>query len=161
MRYLVFVALLACQAHAQAQDVAVVQGTVRDATGLMLPGAAVEVDERLVAVSDAQGHCDITLPTPGVVAVRVLLPGFRVWESRVDATATSTLDIVLEIARLRDRITVTPLPPEQDVAPVFTLEPTHVYRTPGAQADVFQALQRSPASRALTREPACSCAAAT
>ena len=64
MRYLVFVALLACQAHAQAQDVAVVQGTVRDATGLMLPGAAVEVDERLVAVSDAQGHCDITLPTP-------------------------------------------------------------------------------------------------
>ena len=56
------------------------------------------------------------------------------------------LNVVMAISRMQEQITVTPtLPsPEEAVARPFLLQPVQVYRTPGADADVFRALQTLP-----------------
>ena len=117
-----------------------VVGTVRDTTGLPLPGATIEIDDSLVAVSDAEGRFEIALVSGMRYRVTVKLPGFDPHESDFEATDGVRLNIVLAIGRVREQITVTAPSPEEAVTRPFLLQPVQVYRTPGADADVFRAL---------------------
>jgi hypothetical protein len=120
-----------------------IAGHVRDATGLPLAGASVDVDGRLVAVTDDNGSFVINAPSSGRLAIRISLPGFRPFESAVDAAAGAALDVVLQIQTVAERVDVRAAP-ERDVTRGFALDPLQVYRTPGAQADVFRAVQTLP-----------------
>ena len=102
------------------------------------------VDGRLVAVSDDEGKFQIVTPAGARVTVRVSLPGFRAFESTTDTRPGPTLDIVLQIAGVDERVVVTAPPPEQNVTRWFELEPVQIYRTAGAQADLFRAIQTLP-----------------
>ena len=121
-----------------------VVGTVRDTTGLPLPGATIEIDDSLVAVSDAEGRFETALVSGARYRAVVTLPGFDPHESVLEASHGVRLDVVLAIRRMRDQVTVTAPSPEEAVARPFLLEPVQVYRTPGAQADIFRALQTLP-----------------
>ena len=52
-----------------------VVGTVRDTTGLPLPGATIEIDDSLVAVSDAEGRFEVALLSGARYRAVVALPG--------------------------------------------------------------------------------------
>jgi len=121
-----------------------VVGTVRDTTGLPLPGATIEIDDSLVAVSDAEGRFETALVSGARYRAVVTLPGFDPHESVLEASHGVRLDVVLAIRRMRDQVTVTAPSPEEAVTRPFLLEPVQVYRTPGAQADIFRALQTLP-----------------
>jgi hypothetical protein len=120
-----------------------IAGHVRDATGLALPGASIDVDGRFVAVTDDSGGFVITTPSSGRAAIKVSLPGFRSFESIVDLRAAATLDVVLQIDVVSEQVDVR-AEPEQHVTREFALDPLQVYRTPGAQADLFRAIQTLP-----------------
>ena len=130
----------------QPNDATHVRGTVRDTTGLPLPGATVEIDNSLVAVSDANGSFEIALVSGARHQVIVKLPGFDPHESVFEVSQGVRLDIVLAISAIQEQITVTPTPPspEEEVTRPFLLQPVQVYRTPGADADLFRALQTLP-----------------
>jgi hypothetical protein len=118
-------------------------GVVTDATSLPLPGATVELEGRFVATSDERGAFEITV-TPGTSArLRVTLAGFEPFETLVEP-GTSHVDVALQVRRFEDRVRVTAPPPRPPVEPVYTRQPIDVYRTPGAQADLFRALQTLP-----------------
>jgi len=121
-----------------------VAGTVRDTTGLPLPGATIEIDGSIVAVSDADGSFEIVLVSGARHRVIVTLPGFDPHESVFEVSHGVQLNVVLAIRRVREQIIVTAPSPEEAVARPFLLQPVQVYRTPGADADVFRALQTLP-----------------
>ncbi|MCY4025346.1 MAG: TonB-dependent receptor [Acidobacteria bacterium] len=123
-----------------------VEGSVRDTTGLPLPGAMVEIDDSLVAVSDAEGFFEIALVSGTRYLAVVKLPGFDAHESVLEVSEGARLDVVLALSPMQEQITVTPtLPsPEEEVERPFLFQPIQVYRTPGADADLFRALQTLP-----------------
>ncbi|MXY26036.1 MAG: TonB-dependent receptor [Acidobacteria bacterium] len=121
-----------------------VVGTVRDTTGLPLPGAMIEIDDSLVAVSDAEGRFEIDLASGARYRAVVTLPGFDPHESVLEVSRGVRLNVVLAVSRMQDQVTVTAPSPEEAVTRLFLLEPVQVYRTPGARADVFRALQTLP-----------------
>ena len=120
-----------------------VSGTVIDATALPLPGAIVEKDGRVVAISDGHGAFEIVAPPGTSSRLRVTLDGFEPYESILEP-GVSTLTITLVVRRFEDRVRVTARPPQPPVDPVFARQPLDVYRTPGAQGDLFRALQTLP-----------------
>ncbi len=121
-----------------------VGGTVRDTTGLPLPGATIEIDDSVAAVSDSEGSFEIVLVSGARHRVNVTLPGFDPHESVFEVSHGVRLDVVLAIKRMREQVIVTAPSPEEAVARPFLLQPVQVYRTPGADADVFRALQTLP-----------------
>ena len=139
-----FDAFTAEQGPIQPEGSTHVVGTVRDPTGLPLPGATIEIDDSLVAVSDAEGRFEIALVSGARYRAVVTLPGFDPHESVLEVSHGVRLDVVLALRRVRDQVTVTAPSPEEAVARPFLLEPVQVYRTPGADADVFRALQTLP-----------------
>ncbi len=120
-----------------------VSGTVTDATSLPLPGATVEVDGCIVAVSDERGVFEIVVTSGAAARLRVALDGFEPHESQL-APGVSHVEITLVVRGIEDRVRVTARPPRPPVDPVFARQPIDVYRTPGAQGDLFRALQALP-----------------
>jgi len=120
-----------------------VSGNVTDATALPLPGAIVELDGRIVAISDDRGAFEIIVQPGTSPRFRVTLDGFEPYESTL-LPGTSNLNITLVVRRFEDRVRVTARPPQAPVDPVFARQPIDVYRTPGAQGDLFRALQTLP-----------------
>ena len=135
---------LALQAGATAR----IPGRVTDATALPLPGATVEQDGRVVATSDERGAFEIILTADAPSRVRITLDGFEPYELLLDP-ATTQVDVTLVVRRFEDRVRVTARPPRPPVDPVFSRQPIDVYRTPGAQGDLFRALQTLPGVAAL------------
>jgi vitamin B12 transporter len=128
----------------QNPDLVRIQGSVHDATGLPLAGATVEIDGALHGVSDQRGLFELVLSSGSRPVVRVSLPGFDAYEATHDMREAARLDVTLTISPVRDRVTVTA--PIRDASPErpFEVEPLHAYRTPGAQGDLFRALQTFP-----------------
>ncbi len=125
-----------------------VVGTVLDTTGLPLFGAAIRIDDALVAVSDPGGRFEIAVVSGARYRVVATLLGFDPRESVFEASHGARLDVVLAICCMRDQVTVTAPSPEEVVARSLLLEPVRVYRTPGAYADFFRALQPLPGASA-------------
>jgi hypothetical protein len=120
-----------------------ISGTITDPTTLPLPGAIVELDGRVVAISDDRGAFEVIAPPGTSPRLRVTLDGFEPYESILEPGA-SNLRITLVVRRFEDRVSVTAPPLLLPVDPVFTRQPIDVYRTPGAQGDLFRALQTLP-----------------
>jgi vitamin B12 transporter len=120
-----------------------VAGVVTDATSLPLPGATVEVDGRIVALSDERGVFEIVVTSGAASRFRVALDGFEPYESQL-APGVSHVEVTLVVKGIEDRVRVTARPPRVPVDPVFARQPIDVYRTPGAQGDLFRALQTLP-----------------
>jgi hypothetical protein len=107
-------------AHAQTT----IAGTVRDASGAVLPGATVEaaspvlIEKVRSAVSDGTGQYRITELLPGTYTVTISLPGFTtVRREGVEVTGVGviTINADLKVGEIQETITVTGETPIVDV----------------------------------------------
>ena len=117
---LLVVLLLPATVFAQAS----LTGTVRDASGGVLPGVTVEaaspalIEKVRTAVTDAGGQYRIVDLRPGVYALTFALPGFStVVRDKIELTGSQTLTIPIEmrVGGLEETITVTGETPVVDV----------------------------------------------
>ncbi|HKD61230.1 MAG TPA: carboxypeptidase regulatory-like domain-containing protein [Terracidiphilus sp.] len=100
--------------HSQSIPFAV-SGTVRDATGSLLPGASVTVrpsdaDQVVSATTDGNGSFNAILPKPNSYQIEVRDEGFTAYISSViisDSAPTVTLEIVLAVAAATQTVEVT------------------------------------------------------
>ena len=127
----------------QPQSTARISGSVTDETALPLPGAVIELNGRVVATSDERGAFEFVAAVDALSRIRIALDGFEPYEALLD-NGDARLDVVLAVRRFEDRVRVTARPPRPPVDPVFMRQPIDVYRTPGAQGDLFLALQTLP-----------------
>ena len=94
-----------------AQEPGTINGTVRDATGLVLPGVAVEARDAAgvgqVTFTDGTGQFTFSGLAPGSYEVTFSLPGFNAPAQVVEvgAGATATLDVEMEVG-LEERVVV-------------------------------------------------------
>src|SRR5215207_7911388 len=103
---------------------AVIAGSVRDATGAVLPGVTVEasspalIEKIRTTVSDSGGQYRIEDLRPGLYKVRFTLPGFSSFEREgVELTGsfTATINADLRIGTVQETVTVTGESPIVDV----------------------------------------------
>jgi len=119
----VCVALVPVAAFAQAS----ITGTVKDASGAVLPGVTVEaaspalIEKVRTAVSDGSGQYRIENLRPGAYSVTFTLPGFStVKREGIELTGTfvATVNADLKVGTLEETITVTGETPTVDVQSV-------------------------------------------
>src|SRR6266516_3570196 len=101
-----------------------ITGTVRDASGGILPGVSVEasspalIEKVHTAVTDSAGLYRIVDLRPGVYTLTVSLPGFATVKREgieLTGTATLTIPIDLKVGELQETVTVTGASPVVDV----------------------------------------------
>jgi hypothetical protein len=109
-----------------------IAGTVRDASGAVLPGVTVEaaspalIEKVRTAVSDGTGQYQIIDLRPGTYSVTFTLPGFSVVKREgiaLTASFTATVNADLRVGAIEETITVTgqaPLVDTQNVSKVVT-----------------------------------------
>jgi len=111
-------------AIAFAQALGTVAGTVRDASGAVLPGVTVEasspalIEKVRTAVSDGTGQYAVTNLPPGIYAVTFTLPGFSTVKREaveVSINFTTTINADLRVGAVEETITVTGASPIVDV----------------------------------------------
>jgi hypothetical protein len=114
------VLLLPTTAHAQGS----VTGTVRDASGAVLPGVAVEVaspvliEKTRTATTDTTGQYRIINLPPGVYVLTFALPGFAtVTRDSIEIAGTQTITIPIEmrVGSIEESVIVTGASPVVDV----------------------------------------------
>jgi hypothetical protein len=117
---LALVTLLPAIAHAQSS----IAGTIRDASGAVLPGVTVEAASAVLiekvrsATSDGTGQYRITELPPGTYTVTISLPGFTtVKREAVDVSGVGviTLNADMRVGDVQETITVTGETPIVDV----------------------------------------------
>jgi carboxypeptidase family protein len=117
--------LLPCAAYAQVA----LAGTVKDASGAVLPGVTVEaaspvlIEKTRTAVSDATGQYRIESLTPGTYSVTFSLSGFSTLkrdEVILSGTGVVTINADLKVGGVAETITVTGATPVVDVASTKT-----------------------------------------
>src|SRR5436190_458536 len=118
----VCLALLPLPASAQTSTIA---GTVKDASGAILPGVTVEVSSPALiekvrtAMTDGSGQFQITQLRPGTYTVTFTLPGFTVVKREgVELTSdfTATINADMKVGAVEETITVAAESPIVDVA---------------------------------------------
>ena len=110
----VLLTLLAAGTGSAAAQAGSVSGVVTDDTGGVLPGVTVEASGAplpggpVLAVTDGDGTYALTALPPGTYRVTFTLPGFERLERdlTLDAAATATLDVSLELGGLFEEVTV-------------------------------------------------------
>ncbi|HTM04315.1 MAG TPA: TonB-dependent receptor [Vicinamibacterales bacterium] len=121
-RVAVAAALVACPAVAYAQ--AALTGTVKDASGAVLPGVTVEasspalIEKTKVAVTDATGQYRIIDLRPGTYTLTATLPGFTTVKREnieLQGSQTLTIPLDLKVGGVQETITVTGETPVVDV----------------------------------------------
>src|SRR5688572_29397832 len=114
------IALVPALAHAQSS----VAGTIRDASGAVLPGVTVEAASPVLIekvrsnVSDGSGQYRITELPPGTYTITFTLPGFTtVKREAVELTGVgvTTINTDMRVGALQETITVTGETPIVDV----------------------------------------------
>lgn len=107
------VAFVVCAAPAPAQRLAGLSGIVRDRTGAVLPGVRITLtapgSAEFHTVTDSQGRYLFELPGPRRYQLLAQLSGFEPYTAAVDVTTMTTLDLVLNVAAVSERITITGL----------------------------------------------------
>jgi hypothetical protein len=118
--FLALVALFPAIAHSQTT----IAGTVRDASGAVLPGVTVEaaspvlIEKVRSATSDGSGQYRITELLPGTYTVTISLPGFTtIKREGVDVAGAGviTINADMRVGDLQETITVTGETPIVDV----------------------------------------------
>src|ERR1700704_1311569 len=103
---------------------AVIAGTVKDASGAVLPGVVVEatspalIEKVRTAVTDGTGQYRIEDLRPGVYAVTFTLQGFSTFRREgveLSGSFTATINADLKVGVLAETITVTGETPVVDV----------------------------------------------
>jgi hypothetical protein len=129
--FAVTVLLVAAAAAAQITTTGVIQGTVADQSGAVLPGATVtlrnvEIGVRFDAVTDERGAFRfLAVPARENYELRTELQGFTtgiVTNIRVEAAHTQEFPVVLKIGTLGETITVEAAAPLVDVRNSITTE---------------------------------------
>jgi hypothetical protein len=100
--------------HAQTAGTGALTGTVRDATGAVIPGASVtatnaDTAQERATATGADGSYRFTLLPPGTYRVRFAAAGFKsveVPEVKVNVTETPVLDRSLEVGGQAEQVTV-------------------------------------------------------
>jgi hypothetical protein len=122
-------------------------GTVRDASGAILPGVTVEassaalIEKTRSAITDASGQYRIIDLQPGTYVLTFTLPGFAtVKRENIELAGTQTLTIPVEmrVGALEETVTVTGVSPTVDVQ--------NAKREVVMNGDIIQAL---PVARAV------------
>lgn len=117
-------ALVCLATDVRAQSASGIAGSVRDASGAILPGVTVEaaspalIEGARTVVSDSNGQYLITDLRPGEYVVTFTLPGFRTVRRdgiRLSASFTATVSVELAVGQLEESITVTGEAPLVDV----------------------------------------------
>ena len=102
-------------ASAAAQSGSAIAGTVRDASGAVVPGVTVEaaspalIEKLRVAVTDEAGRYSVINLRPGTYSVTFTLPGFStVKREGIELTAsfTATVNVEMRVGTLEETITV-------------------------------------------------------
>lgn len=121
-RILVFACLVLAPATALAQ--AVIAGTVKDASGAILPGVSVEatspalIEKVRTAVTDGTGQYRIEDLRPGTYTVTFTLQGFSTFKREgieLSGSFTATVNADLKVGTLAETVTVTGETPIVDV----------------------------------------------
>jgi iron complex outermembrane receptor protein len=130
-----------------AQEQAVIEGTVRDGTGLVVQNATITVtgpagQAPRTATTDADGRYRLDVPAPGRLAIAAQSPGFA--RSTRDLTVTAerrlTLDFVLHVDALTQTVTVNAQTPDA----LHTLTAMSALRTDVPLIEVPQAVSVVP-----------------
>lgn len=115
IRCFVFVTLVLAPAFAMAQT-STISGTVRDASGGVLPGVSVEasspalIEKTRSTVTSSSGTYSIVALRPGTYTVKFELPGFTtVIREGIELTSdfTATINVDLKVGALEETLTVT------------------------------------------------------
>ena len=118
---LAFMAILPDRVSAQSA----INGTVRDASGAVLPGVTVEASSPVLiervrtAVTNERGQFTIVDLRPGVYRVTFTLAGFNTFirdQIELPTDFTATLEVDMRIGMLEESVTVTGMSPVVDVA---------------------------------------------
>jgi hypothetical protein len=115
--------LLATAAAAQ-QGASEIRGAVVDTQGAVLPGVTFTIRNQDTGmfretVSNPDGTYFVTGLTPGPYEIRAMLSGFKQYtrpDIRLEIGKTTSLDVVLEVGRLEEVVTVTAEAPLVDVS---------------------------------------------
>jgi hypothetical protein len=114
-------------AAAQSATTGAIAGEVRDATGLPLPGVAVEasspalIEKTRTVVTDTAGRYQITELRPGVYTITFSLPGFNNFRREaleLNTGFTATVNADLKPGGVEETITVTGASPVVDITNV-------------------------------------------
>jgi hypothetical protein len=109
---------------ASAQDAATIAGTVRDASGAVLPGVTVEASSPVLlekvrsVTTDGSGQYSIVALSPGTYTLVFTLPGFstvRQESLQLTAAVTASINVELRVGTLEETVTVTGESPIVDV----------------------------------------------
>src|SRR5712691_7935155 len=101
-----------------------IAGSVRDATGGLLPGVTVEaaspalIEKVRAVVTDAQGNYKIVDLRPGTYTVTFTLPGFGIYKREgieLSAGFTATANADMKVGALEETVTVTGASPIVDI----------------------------------------------
>jgi hypothetical protein len=114
--------LVGAAGYAQLDVVGTINGTIRDQTGAVVPGAEIVItnlntgDRREAASSDSGTYVLPSVP-PGRYSLSVSLTGFKTYvlkEFRLEVKQLSTIDVQLELGGVGEAVTVTAAPPLLD-----------------------------------------------
>jgi carboxypeptidase family protein len=124
-RVLVLVlAVMALPSAAFAQALGALAGSVKDASGAVLPGVMIEaaspvlIEKIRTAVSDGTGQYTIVNLPPGTYSVTFTLPGFSTYKREaveVSVNFTSTINAEMRVGTVQETVTVTGESPIVDV----------------------------------------------
>ncbi len=118
--------LLPVAASAQTSGIS---GTVKDASGAVLPGVTVEasspalIEKVRSAITDGSGQFSITSLRPGTYTVTFTLPGFNVVKrENIELTSdfTATISAEMKVGAISETITVSAESPVVDVTSITT-----------------------------------------
>lgn len=89
-------------------DRGMITGTVKDASGAVLPGARVHTENGPSAVSDAQGQFLVSNLAPGTYRLTISYVGFQTADTVavVKSGEAATVDAVLQVDKTREVVTV-------------------------------------------------------
>ena len=119
-----------------------VHGTVHAATGEALPGVSVWIKGSALAVTtDAKGAFELSADSLPAVVV-AYLGGFDAAE--VHVVDDQVVSVTLKLSAITESVTVNARAPRADASSSFDIKSLDIIKTPGAQADLFRALQMMP-----------------
>ena len=89
-------------------DRGIITGTVKDASGAVLPGARVQIENGPSAISDAQGQFLVSNLAPGTYKLTVSYVGFQTADTIavLKSGAAASVDAVLQVDKTREVVTV-------------------------------------------------------